>query len=110
MSDELLEWMSYRGQGRIDELPSANVGAAQRRAIDNLSVLGHAEMPNPLTWRIAAPCLAELPSGPNARRAAVLCDPGPPVVVPVGALHLVRGGGRAPEEAVGEAHACPRLT
>ena len=81
MSDELLEWMSYRGQGRIDELPSANVGAAQRRAIDNLSVLGHAEMPNPLTWRIAAPCLAELPSARGTRHAAVLCGARTPGVL-----------------------------
>jgi hypothetical protein len=81
MSDELLEWMSYRGQGRIDELPSASVGAAQHRAIDNLSVLGHAETLGPLTWRIAAPCLAELPSGPGARHAAVLCGARTPGVL-----------------------------
>lgn len=81
MSDELLEWMSYRGQGRVDELPSASVGTAQRRAIDNLSVLGHAEMPDPSTWRIAAPCLAELPSDPGALHAAVLCGARTPGVL-----------------------------
>lgn len=81
MSDDLLEWMSYRGQGRIDEVPSGFVGTSQRRAIDNLSVLGHAEMPNPLTWRIAAPCLAELPYDPGARHAAVLCGARTPGVL-----------------------------
>lgn len=81
MSDELLEWMSYRGKGRIDELPSGVGSTSQRRAVDNLSVLGHAEMPSALTWRIAAPCLAELPSGPGARHAAVLCGARTPGVL-----------------------------
>ena len=81
MSDDLLEWMSYRGQGRIGELPSDSVGTSQRRAIDNLTVLGHAEMPSPLTWRVAAPCLAELPYEPGARHAAVLCGARTPGVL-----------------------------
>lgn len=81
MSDELLEWMSYRGQGRIDDLPSGFVGTLQRRAINNLSVLGHAEMPSALTWRIAAPCLAELPYNPGARHAAILCGARTPGVL-----------------------------
>lgn len=81
MSDELLEWMSYRGRGRIDDVPSDFVGTSKRRAIDNLSVLGHAEMPSPLTWRIAPPHLAELPYDPCARHAAVLCGARTPGVL-----------------------------
>jgi hypothetical protein len=81
MSDELLEWMSYRGQGRIDDLPYTVGGTSPRRAIENLSVLGHMEMPTPLTWRIAAPCLAELPFDPGGRHAAVLCGARTPGVL-----------------------------
>src|SRR5690606_31579725 len=49
----------------------------------------------------AVPRVARVAGGLGRRRVGVVL-PGPPVVVPVAALDLVRGGRGAPEEAVGE--------
>lgn len=81
MSDALLEWMSYAGQGRIDELPQELAGTARRRLIDSFVTLGHAETPTASTWRIAVPCLAELPIEPSGRHAAILCGARTPGVL-----------------------------
>jgi len=83
MSDTLLEWMSYAGQGRIDDLPQelAGTGTARHRLIDTLVTLGHAEVPTTSTWRIAVPCLAELPIEPSGRHVAVLCGARTPGVL-----------------------------
>jgi hypothetical protein len=83
MSDDLLEWMSYAGQGSIDDLPQelAGAGTARRRLIDNFVTLGHAEMLTASAWRIAVPCLAELPMEPAGRHAAILCGARTPGVL-----------------------------
>lgn len=81
MGDTLLEWLSYAGQGRIDDLPGDLAPSARRRFVDSLVLLGHVEMPNPSTWRVAPPCLAELPIGPDGTHAAVLCGARTPGVL-----------------------------
>jgi hypothetical protein len=43
MSDLLLEWMSFRGNGRLDELPAELTSGPPRRVLDDLSMLGHVE-------------------------------------------------------------------
>jgi hypothetical protein len=81
MGDMQLEWLSYAGQGHIDDLPGDLAPAARRRFLDSLVMLGHVEMPTPSTWRVAPPCLAELPNGPDGRHAAVLCGARTPGVL-----------------------------
>ena len=46
MSDLLLEWMSFRTEGRLEELPSELIAGPPRRMLDDLSMLGHIEMPS----------------------------------------------------------------
>lgn len=81
MGDTLLEWLSYAGQGRIDDLPGDLGSAARRRLLDSLVMLGHVEMPTSSKWRVAPPCLAELPKGADDRHAAVLCGARTPGVL-----------------------------
>ena len=81
MTDLLLEWMSFRGAGRTDDVPAELAdGAAARRIVDDFAMLGHLELVNGAAWRIAPPVLAGLPGGrtkpgrrpmrrPHARRA-----------------------------------------
>lgn len=81
MGDTLLEWLSYAGQGRIDDLPGDIASASRRRLVDSLVMLGHVEMPTSSTWRVAPPCLAELPNGADGRHTAVLCGARTPGVL-----------------------------
>lgn len=81
MGDALLEWMSYVGLGRIDDLPGDEAPSARRRFMDSLVLLGHVETPTPSTWRVAPPCLAELPIGLDGTHAAVLCGARTPGVL-----------------------------
>jgi hypothetical protein len=69
MTDELLEWVSFRQTGRIDDLP------ADRRGItaSNLSALGHIEIISGSTWRVAPPTLACIPCESSTPVSAVLC-------------------------------------
>src|ERR1700684_2470789 len=69
MTDALLEWISYRQIGRIDDLP------AERRGIagSNWSALGHIEVIGGSTWRIAPPTLACIPGNASSGFSAVLC-------------------------------------
>ena len=72
MTDRALEWMSYRGSGKIGDLPDDLIGAAnERRFVDNMVTLGHAEWTASNAWRIAPPVLAGLRR--DGEFAAVLC-------------------------------------
>jgi hypothetical protein len=72
MSDLLLEWMSFRGEGRLDSLPAEHLPASPQRVLGSLSELGHIEITTNTTWRIAPPVLACLPHQPDAGPSAVL--------------------------------------
>jgi hypothetical protein len=73
MSDLLLEWMSYRREGRADALPADLFNGSPYRAVGNLAVLGHIEMPTSKSWRIAPPVLACLPEKIDRQPTALLC-------------------------------------
>ena len=73
MSDRLLEWLSYRRSGRADALPSELTGSNPHRSLASLSLLGHIELEDSSTWRVAPPTLAALPKESNNQAAAVLC-------------------------------------
>jgi len=69
MTDTLLEWISFRRTGRMDDLP------AERRGItsSNLSALGHIEVIGGSAWRVAPPTLACIPGDASIGFSAVLC-------------------------------------
>jgi hypothetical protein len=73
MSNLLLEWMSFRGNGRLDELPAELTTGPPRRVLDDLSMLGHVETLTGYSWRIAPPALAGLSSDDESEHIAVLC-------------------------------------
>ncbi len=81
MSDLLLEWMSFRFESRLDELPSELIPGPPRRMLDDLSMLGHIEMPSASSWRIAPPVLAGLPLHQGQEAAAILCGARTPGVM-----------------------------
>ena len=82
MTDLLLEWMSFRGAGRTDDVHAelADSGAA-RRIVDDFAMLGHLEPVNGTAWRIAPPVLAGLPGGMDQIPGAVLCGARTPGVL-----------------------------
>jgi hypothetical protein len=74
MSDALLEWMSYRHEGRVGDIPAELHGWSVWRLVDNLSTLGHIELDNDRGWRVAPPVLAGLPSAQaSSEQTSVLC-------------------------------------
>lgn len=73
MSDLLLEWMSFRGNGRVDELPPGMAGPQPRRVLRDMSTFGHVELTGPATWRIAPPTLAALPETAGAEPTVIFC-------------------------------------
>lgn len=74
MTDRLLEWMSYRENGRVNDLPADLAeGSRPFRVIDDLAVLGHIELDADYRWRIAPPVLAALGEETEESAAAVLC-------------------------------------
>lgn len=81
MSDLLLEWMSFRCDGRLADLPLDLIHGPPRRMLDDLSMLGHVEVPTSSSWRIAAPVLAGTPTENNPEPAAVLCGARTPGVI-----------------------------
>lgn len=82
MTDLLLEWMSFRRAGRMADVPTDLAdGAAVRRTLDSLSVLGHLELLNGTSWKIAPPTLAGLPTYAAREAAAVLCGARTPGVL-----------------------------
>lgn len=81
MSDCLLEWMSFRGEGRIDTLPQEYLPGPPRRVLGNLSALGHVELVSRDAWRIAPPVLAFLPQQQDREPVAILCGARTPGVL-----------------------------
>ena len=74
MTDLLLEWMSFRGAGRTDDVPSdLTAGSSPHRVVGDLAMLGHLEPLGTTSWRIAPPVLAGLPSQDGGSSRAVLC-------------------------------------
>lgn len=69
MTDALLEWISFRQTGRLDDLPVERRGIT----ISNLSALGHIEIIGGSAWRVAPPTLASIPDESSAGFSAVLC-------------------------------------
>lgn len=73
MTDLLLEWMSFRRAGRMSDVPAHLAdGGAVRRTVDNFAVLGHLELLNGTSWKVAPPTLAELPTQAAHGAVAVL--------------------------------------
>lgn len=74
MTDRLLEWLSYRGSGRANDLP-ADLRPESRpyRAIADLAILGHIEQQQDDRWQVAPPVLAALGDGSEEIATAVLC-------------------------------------
>ncbi len=73
MSDLLLEWMSFRNEGRLDDLPAELAASPPRRLLDDFSMLGHLEMTGSSSWRVAPPVLASLARHGGDFAAGVLC-------------------------------------
>jgi hypothetical protein len=73
MTDLLLEWMSFRGSGKLGDA-DAELAAdgPDSRVIADLVTLGHLDWAGPRMWRIAPPVLAGLPTAGDAA-VAVLC-------------------------------------
>jgi hypothetical protein len=81
MSDSLLEWLSFRRSGPIDAVPYEEAGVSLRRILGNFSLLGHLEMPDAWSWRVAPPALAALSETSGAGAVAVLCGARTPGVL-----------------------------
>jgi hypothetical protein len=79
MSDLLLEWLSFRGKGRLNDLPAGLVQGAPRRILDDLSMLGHVEVPDTSSWQVTPPALAGLPLD-DGEPSAILCGARTPAV------------------------------
>jgi hypothetical protein len=74
MTDRLLEWISYRGSGRVNDLPTDLVpGRHPFRVMEDLAVLGHIELDEDNRWRVAPPVLAALGEESEKNATAVLC-------------------------------------
>jgi hypothetical protein len=74
MTDRLLEWISYRENGRTNDLPADLVAEGGRyRMIEDLAVLGHVELEADNRWRVAPPALAALGEESEQSATAVLC-------------------------------------
>jgi hypothetical protein len=81
MSGRLMEWLSFRGSGRLDAIPAKEFGVVTRRTLGNLRLLGHIELEGPAAWRVAPPVLAALPEQAKRRAEAVLCGARTPGVL-----------------------------
>lgn len=82
MTDLLLEWMSFRRAGRMSDVPADLAGGgAVWRTMDNLAVLGHLELLNGTSWKVAPPTLAGLPTYAARGAVAVLCGARTPGVL-----------------------------
>jgi hypothetical protein len=74
MTDRLLEWISYRENGRTNDLPADLVAeGGPYRIIEDLAVLGHVELEADNRWRVAPPVLAALGEESEQSATAVLC-------------------------------------
>lgn len=82
MSDVLLEWMSFRNSGDVDDVPLDLAGGTRpQRIVDDLAMLGHLEAVDPRAWRIAPPVLAGMPHDSAEPATAVLCGARTPGVL-----------------------------
>jgi hypothetical protein len=73
MTDALLEWLSFRQTGRVDDVPAELLdGAKARWLLDTLTQLGHVEV-DAVSWRVAPPVLAGTADNSDDARKAVLC-------------------------------------
>ncbi|MBR1217497.1 hypothetical protein JQ557_05835 [Bradyrhizobium sp. U87765 SZCCT0131] len=73
MTDRLLEWISYRESGRLNDLPFELVPDRRPyRVMEDLAVLGHIELDGD-RWHVAPPVLAALGEDSENSATAVLC-------------------------------------
>jgi hypothetical protein len=83
MSGLLLEWASYRGSGRLEDVPD-NLLAGERTAfvMADLAALGHADRLADGRWRVAPPALAGLSDDDfGVSPAALLCGARTPAIL-----------------------------
>jgi hypothetical protein len=74
MTDRLLEWISYRATGHVDDLPEELIPEKRPyRFLDDLAVLGHVEVDPDYRWRVAPPVLAAIGDESEGSTRAVLC-------------------------------------
>lgn len=82
MSDLLLEWMSFRKSGDVEDVPPDLAGGTRpQRIVDDLSRLGHLETVDATSWKIAPPVLAGMPHDCATPATAVLCGARTPGVL-----------------------------
>ena len=74
MTDRLLEWMSYRERGQIDDLPKDLLSSSSPFwMLDDLSLLAHVEVTQDGKWRVAPPALAVIGDESEGGETAILC-------------------------------------
>jgi hypothetical protein len=74
MSDLLLEWMSFRRSGDVDDIPEELLERSRTdRLAEDLATLGHLEITTRTSWQIAPPVLAGLPRDMGGEARGVLC-------------------------------------
>jgi hypothetical protein len=82
MTDLLLEWLSYRGAGRRDDLPE---DLLQREPpawmLADLAALGHLDLLPDRRWRVAPPVLASTADDSGLAPRAILCGARTPKIL-----------------------------
>jgi len=73
MSNLLLEWMSFRTEGRKSDIPTALCASQIEFVLNDLELLGHIERGDEGRWKVAPPVLAGLPHEPGNEVRAILC-------------------------------------
>jgi hypothetical protein len=82
MTGLLLEWASYRGSGRLEDVPDDLLGGERAAwAMSDLAALGHADRLADGRWRIAPPVLAGLPDHQGVSPTAVVCGARTPAIL-----------------------------
>jgi hypothetical protein len=82
MTGLLLEWASYRGSGRLEDVPDDLLGGERAAwVMSDISALGHADRLADGRWRVAPPVLAGLPDDYGISPAAILCGARTPVIL-----------------------------
>lgn len=82
MSGLLLEWLSYRGNGRRDDLPKDLIkGEPPAWMLADLAALGHLDLLPDRRWRVAPPVLAAAADDSGIAPRAILCGARTPKIL-----------------------------
>ena len=82
MSSLLLEWASYRGSGRLEDVPDDLLGGERATwVMADIAALGHADRLADGRWRIAPPVLAGLSDDFGVSPAAALSGARTPAIL-----------------------------